>query len=635
MSRIIRSKFQGRAIILLAFILAGCSSTADLPRYSDGSPVGGGELIRPARGAQDRQQDFPWELLWQPGHSIAGVELKNLLLLDGDTALRRGDRRGALSSYLRARQSGISSAELESAVVRIVAMQLSLGQSDVALKTISDYFASQGKGVTDVSPEFSLLFGYAYSERNDTDQALAWLSRAHSTSQPRGRFAFAAEQQAAALLSKVSQPQFQQLTNTWSGDSFVRTSLTQERMRRARGGSSIDSGATGMVATAQPVQPGQLRIGVLLPQQGRFANLGRSTQNGIELAIAGQGTGNSVQLTVQNSGETVAEVATATETLIANSLPTMVLGPLVSEQSGAVRDLVQAAQLPLLSFSRRSDFVPGGNIFRLGVTTETQIDSLLSVVQDRLGIVKLALVSSNDIGLFETAEMFRRKVRERGLNLVYETTYQRGDSNAAVIVATELEKQDVEGVFFVDNSTIAANVYSGLSEDFRKRVQPLGIGNWDNRSQIMSSRNVLDGAVFVSPFYAESARSIIKEFITSYRSKYRSEPDFLAAQGFDAATLAIQAAKHGQERMLSLPDALRSIDAYDGLTGRVYVGADGELRRSFAVLQLRNGSLTELNSPEVVATPLPGDVSPITTSQQPAIISPPPPEPLTLEKLKE
>jgi ABC-type branched-subunit amino acid transport system substrate-binding protein len=86
-------------------------------------------------------------------------------------------------------------------------------------------------------------------------------------------------------------------------------------------------------------------MGVLLPQQGRFANLGKNTQNGIELAIAGQGSDNSVQLAVQNSGETVSEVVTATETLLANSLPTMVLGPLVSEQAGAVRDLVQAAQI--------------------------------------------------------------------------------------------------------------------------------------------------------------------------------------------------------------------------------------------------------------------------------------------------
>jgi hypothetical protein len=151
----------------------------------------------------------------------------------------------------------------------------------------------------------------------------------------------------------------------------------------------------------------------------------------------------------------------------------------------------------------------------------------------------------------------------------------------------------------------------------------------------MSSRNVLDGAVFVSPFYAESSRAIIKDFISAYRSKFRSEPDFLAAQGFDAATLAIQAAKRGQEKMVSWPEALMSIDAYDGLTGRIYVGADGELRRSFAVLQLRNGAIIELNSPEVVATPVPSGSAAMVAPQQPAVIAPPPPEPLTLEKLKE
>ena len=103
-------------------------------------------------------------------------------------------------------------------------------------------------------------------------------------------------------------------------------------------------------------------------------------------------------------------------------------------------------------------------------------------------------------------------------------------------------------------------------------------------------------------------------------------PDFLAAQGFDAATLALQALKRAQSQQVTFSSALRGIDAYDGLTGRVYIGSDGELRRSFAVLQLSGEDVIELNAPDTVATQ--GVEQPLseTGAHVAPVIAPPPPE---------
>ncbi|NDC37597.1 MAG: amino acid ABC transporter substrate-binding protein [Proteobacteria bacterium] len=477
-----------------------------------------------------------------------------------------------------------------------------------------------------------MLFGYAYGRRNEFEQALAWLGRAHASSSPQSRFDLAAQEEVAALLRGVPPGQFDELAAIWSGDQFISGKIGMERMRRSRGGELQIADSSALVKSPL-LSPGEVRLGVLLPLQGRFAALGRTAQNGIELAVSGQGGDPPVKLAIQDSGDTVDQGASASKQLLETQHPTVVLGPLVSEQAYAVRSMMDQAGVPAVSFSKRRDFTPSANTFRLGVTVDSQIDSLLSTAHDRMGIAKYALISSSDPALTEVGEVFKAKLRERGLSLVYEKVYQRGDKDSAAAIATELESQPAEAVFFADNSSIASTIYAGLTPEFRKRVQPLGIGNWDNRGQLMSSRTVLDGAVLVSPFFAQSIRPIVGAFVASYREKFRQEPDFLAAQGFDAATLTLQAAKRAQAAQTHLPEAMRGIDLYDGLTGRVYIGADGELRREFAVVQLRGDALVELNAPELAtqapvaaASSIANAVPPPEAARVPAPVMPPPPE---------
>lgn len=623
---------------LLAFVLvclAGCAGNDEGLRYSGGAPVGGGAAAL-APSSTEPHPNFPWELLWKEGYSVKGQEVSNLLLRQGDRAFASGDRRAALDIYEKARASGLSPADRETAVVRVASMQLSLDQADAALRTTSDYFSAAGKRVDDVPPEFALVFGYAYGRRNDFDQALAWLSRAQASSARQSRVAFAAQDEAAAVLRRLPPKQFDDIAAIWAGDEFIRPSISAERDRRERGG-DVPQEVASLLVHSQLLNPGEVRLGALLPLQGRFAALGRAVQNGIELAVAGQGVEPPVKLTVQDSGSTEAQGGSASQQLITNAHPTVVLGPLVSEQAPAVRAALDAAGIPSVSFSKRTDYMPGVQSFRLGVTIESQVDSLLATAHDRMGIARYAVISSSDPALAEAAEMFKRKLRERGLQLIYEARYQRGDKDAAAALAAQLETQSPEAIFFADNSATASTIYAGLSEEFRQRVQPMGIGNWDNRAQLMSARTVLNGAVFVSPFFAQSARPIVAAFVSTYRAKYGQEPDFLAAQGFDAATMVLQAAKRAQAENAALPDALRSIDLYDGLTGRVYIGADGELRRAFAVVQLRGDALVELNAPEVpvaapVLTPAASGAGSTAAPTAPAapVIAPPPPEAPTL-----
>ena len=89
-------------------------------------------------------------------------------------------------------------------------------------------------------------------------------------------------------------------------------------------------------------------------------------------------------------------------------------------------------------------------------------------------------------------------------------------------------------------------------------------------------------------------RSIVRKFVEVYRAKYGKQPDFLAAQGFDAATMVLAAAKREKQEQLSFVQAFRRIDVYDGLTGAISVTSSGEVQRSYSVVKFERGRLIDL-----------------------------------------
>ena len=83
----------------------------------------------------------------------------------------------------------------------------------------------------------------------------------------------------------------------------------------------------------------------------------------------------------------------------------------------------------------------------------------------------------------------------------------------------------------------------------------------------------LDGAIYVTPFYSESRSPGVSEFNNRYMKKYSRVPELLAAQGYDAARIAVEGLGAG-ERNATAPLALERLSAIDGVTGRLTVGAD-------------------------------------------------------------
>ena len=592
-------------LLFLFFLSSGCSQlgmeTVDegrlYPGSTSGSSIDDGTAERPQVSYQ------PWEM-WQSGKDLNGGTVRNIGLLRGDEFLEKGDRIQALREYEFASNTPLTVAEKEALNLRIAAMQLSNMQPKKALSTVSEFFRNTGLGAQNVPAPFAVVMAYSYAQIENVDQSLAWFSRSAEVSRRRGVANTSSVQGARSLLRALTPSQFEKASLVWGSDPFLSQHIGVERARRTRGGKveqlvfdtpqTVTGGAFRSSVEGETVRDAPTVV-AFLPLSGRYQKLGESVKQGIELAVQAERGVGPVNFRAIDTGGSALRAQEEAQTLRADNA-SVVLGPLLSEPAQAVEGAVRARGIPLISFSKSSGFQTGGGIYQLGATSESQVRSLVAKSYAALGMSKFAIVYPQTAVGFEFASLFKQALMANQLEIVYESSYQPNDQAAFVQMAQELEAFEVHGLFIPDRISASAQIFSNLRPDFRRKVRPVGTALWDNRRELNNSLTVLDGAVFVSVFYEQSERPIVGKFVSTFQDNYGKRPNFLAAQGFDAATLALAAVRRHQRDMIGFERAFNAIDSYQGLTGDISVRGDGLLDRAFSVVELRHGKLVELEN---------------------------------------
>lgn len=551
---------------------------------------------------------LPW-VMWAARRDLNGQMLTNVSVIQGDEFAAAGDYQRALTEYTRARSQTLPAGERDALAVRIASTYLALDQVDDSLKSLSDHARGQSKQVETIDPFTGLIFAYGYGRKGDIDQSLAWFSRVSQQSTGRDGARNMAEQGVRSLFRTLPEDAFAKIEPTWSQDSFIRAMLGQEARNRAQRGYAAAQNAgigirfwettpndfAAIKTSVRGVTSGDtLHVAAVLPLSGQYGGLGKSIRQGVELALAARGAGAPLQVNFIDSAGNPTQAVAELRRLMVEGQVQAILGPLLSDEATQVSDLARQEHLPMLTFSKRSDFVTGDGIFRLGPTIEGQIDSLLDVARRTGTLNRILVVGSTDSASQQTVQAAIPRLKNYGLTVMQTIAYPKNDETALGRVAAEIETAQPDAVLFVDGLSDLARLREEIPPATRGHINFLGLGNWDNTNELARAPAIYEGIIFVSPFFAQSGRPAVVSFNESYHGQNGRDPDFLAAQAFDATTLLLAAADRRGAYGDDLATALTGVDGYEGLTGSIRVESQGELRRAYSVVQVKDGKLSEL-----------------------------------------
>lgn len=369
--------------------------------------------------------------------------------------------------------------------------------------------------------------------------------------------------------------------------------------RKKEGGGGGGTGTATGTDKDKPQPTGPIVIGHFASMTGSEATFGKSTDNGIRLALAARNKaggvkGRQVSLeTLDDAGKT-SEAGTAVTRLINDSGAVAILGEVASSLSLAGGEVAQKRGVPMITPSSTNPTVTqiGDKIFRVCFLDDFQGWVMAKFASEDLKATKAALLfeqtSAYSKGL---GEYFKSAFTAMGGKVTSEQAYSKGDQDLSAQLQS-IKNSGAEVVvlpgYYSDVGTIIRQARKlGIKAPF------LGGDGWDSDELAKIAGDSIEGDYYSNHYGTSEDRPEVKTFVEEYQKAYGSMPDGLAALGYDAALLLFDAMDRAPS--LSGNDLAAAIAAtkdFKGVTGTFSIDENRDAKKSAVIIQYKGGERT-------------------------------------------
>jgi branched-chain amino acid transport system substrate-binding protein len=371
----------------------------------------------------------------------------------------------------------------------------------------------------------------------------------------------------------------------------------------------LSAASLGAAACGKRGAGDEIPIGEYGSLTGTTATFGISTDNAIKMAFeevnaAGGVTGKKLRLFVEDDQSKPEEAATAATKLVNQNHVVALLGEVSSSRSLAAAPIAQAAEIPMVSPSSTNPRVTqvGNFIFRVCFTDPFQGAVMAKFANDTLKVKRVAILVDvrNDysVGL---QTFFRQNFKQMGGEVVAEQSYSEGDSDFHAQL-TQIKAVNPEAIYvpgyYTEVGTIARQ-----ARELGITVPLLGGDGWDSPKLWEIGGEALNGCYFSNHYSTDDPSPVVQKFVTEYKKKYGALPDALAALGYDAAKILVDAiSRAGSTDGARVRDALAATKDFQGVTGTITINKDRNAVKPAVILKVENGKFTlvETIQPESV-----------------------------------
>ena len=373
-------------------------------------------------------------------------------------------------------------------------------------------------------------------------------------------------------------------------------------------------------------------IAAIFPMSGKMALFGTEVLNGIQLALERSkdgGEGPSVGLIVKDTESERAAFLEEFSNVLTDDRPLAVIGPLLSKNLPVMAELAERNHIPLITPTatvtnpRRL----GNYVFSTALTYGHQAKRVADYAIRDQHYKRLAVLYPDTAYGRELMRLFTQEVRQQDGEIIATEAYKEGDTDFRAVIAKlkaeDLKKYGLEvpvendpakpgpprggkktkrilyspgfdAVFIPGRSLDVGLLAAQLA--FHDIVVPLlGTNGWNTPDFARVADRSIEGSVFVDGFFADSASPVVQEFVERYRKRFQSTPSLFAAQGYDAARLAVEAIKRGAITGEAIRDYLMMQHDLPALSGPSGFSPDGTLNRRVFLIQVKQGKFISLD----------------------------------------
>lgn len=333
----------------------------------------------------------------------------------------------------------------------------------------------------------------------------------------------------------------------------------------------------------------QVKVALLLPLSGRYAEVGKSMEDAAYMAVMESGSKRLTVLSFDTAGTAEGASAAARKAIAAGAR--LIVGPLFREAVAAAKRRAASAKINVIAFSN-SESVAGGNAFLLSFPLRQQVDRIVRHAAangfTEIGVLAPASATGERIVMYAEAAALRH-----GAEIGRTAFYSGKIAQVRKRIEAFAEEPPYRAVLIHaggDRLRTVAGLLA-LNDVLPPDYQFLGISNWNDPS--LRSENVLRGGWFAAPEPAVSAR-----FAGRYEKTFKAKPDRFASMAYDAIALAAALAERARPKGNPFTRrALTDPDGFLGADGIFRFGGNGLIERGLAVLEVTRRGFRVIDPP--------------------------------------
>ncbi|PIE53296.1 hypothetical protein CSA37_01800 [Candidatus Fermentibacteria bacterium] len=279
-------------------------------------------------------------------------------------------------------------------------------------------------------------------------------------------------------------------------------------------------------------------------------------------------------------------------TLAENPECVAVIGPLTSSATMAVASQARSAELPVLTPTATSGDVDriGEPVFRLVVSEGDQAAAVAEYAVRKSGLTRFAIIHPYTAQAQGEVEQFRTTVESLGGTVVSSQGYQPGSTDFKDQIMA-VKAYSPQAVFLPVSAWDAVQIAPQL-RFYRVDVPLFGTSGWDDELLLRHGGEYVEDAVFTAAFGLSSLYPETARFVYTFTRATGNEPTSIAAQGYDAAGIILQAWESAGEPSRSrVLRKLASAGAYYGASGRCVLGSSSENRITWPMMTVIEGEI--------------------------------------------
>lgn len=362
--------------------------------------------------------------------------------------------------------------------------------------------------------------------------------------------------------------------------------------------------ATFPAAVAAQETIKEAKVGAVYAFSGPFAIYSPTIKNGIDMAVAELNAGGGVKLDVvlEDDRSTKDDAINVYQKFIQRDNALLVMGPLTGGQVFAAAPLAQRAKMPVMLTSVATPGVTkvGDYVFRTSVESATIIPNTVKVAKDLYKISKVAQVYTNDdqfsVGEFKA---YQEALKANGIQVATVETVRTGDVDFSPQL-TKIKSMGVDALVISSQGQEAVGLMTQARKLGLDKVHFLGGNAFNSSGVVKEAGQAMEGALSATPWSLGMTHPKNVEFVKRYRERFKSDPDWLAAQTYDAIYIIRQAIDNAKiaksdnvaTARTKLRDALAGIKSYDGVLGRIEFTAGRDPVVPGAIIRVENGKHT-------------------------------------------